>query len=251
MTIQRQQLSFQRPPPVVLRLIIANALIWFIFSVLINSLESRGARDAYLWLMFDPSAAIFDGRVWQLFTYGFLHDLDGLAHILFNCMALYFLGTPLAQRWGGRSFLKFFLLSVLGAGIVTQLLSFLPFFDNPVVGASGAIFALLTAFSMLFPTAELLIFFVLPVKARNVIWIAIAIDIVLFVALPRYDVAIHTHMGGALTGWLLVTGNWHPARAARRFKAWLDRRRGPPPGSSGRGGPQLRTIQGGRDRYLN
>lgn len=252
MSIQRQQMSFQRPGPVVLRLIIINAALWLVFSVLINSLQSRGADDVYRWLWLQPEDTVFDGRVWQVLTYGFLHDLSGLSHIVFNCLALYFLGTPLNQRWGGRSFLKFYLIAVLGAGAFSLLVGLLlPGFDNPIVGASGGIFALLTAFSMLFPTAEILLFFVLPVKARHVIWIAIAIDIVLFVALPRYDVAIHTHIGGALMGWLLVTGNWRPTRAAGRLKRWWSNRRTPGGGAHGKGRPDLRVVPGGRDRYIN
>lgn len=246
MTLQRRQLTMQKPPPVVLRLMVINIVVWALFALLINSFGSRDAADAYKALWLEADKTVFGLRLWQVGTYAFLHDLQGISHILFNALALYFLGTPLAARWGGRPFLKFYLLSALGAGVFSAAIGLLlpGLFGNPVVGASGAIFALLAAFSMLFPTAEILLFFVLPVKARLVIWIAIAIDVVLFATMPRYDVAIHTHMGGALMGWLLVTGNWHPGRAWRRFKRW----RG---GRSSRGGARLKVVDGGRSRYLN
>ncbi len=254
MTIQRRQLTMQKPPAVVLRLIIVNVALWIVFALLVNSFGSREAADVYKTLWLKADTTVFGLYLWQLGTYAFLHDLQGISHILFNAMALYFLGTPLAARWGGRPFLKFYLLSALGAGVFSALVGLLApsLFGNPVVGASGAIFALLTAFSMLFPTAEILLFFILPVKARHVIWIAVAIDIVLFATMPRYDVAIHTHMGGALTGWLLVTGNWHPGRAWRRFRRWQERRGGGRGGHGGGGGRgRLVVLDGGRDRYLN
>jgi hypothetical protein len=53
-------------------------------------------------------------------------------------------------------------------------------------------------------------------------------------------VAIHTHIGGALTGWLLVTGNWRPNRLIAHLRARLSRR---PPS---RGPTRLHVVPGGR-----
>jgi membrane associated rhomboid family serine protease len=158
-------------------------------------------------------------------------------------LGLWFLGAALTARWGTRDFLRFYLISAAGAGLFTALADLIApslFGHAPVVGASGAIFGLLAAFSMIFPTAELLLFFVVPVKARHVIWIALAVDVAFFAALPHYGVAIHTHVGGALTGWLLVTGNWRPARLI----AHVRRRFGRSP--RGRGPTRLHVVPGGR-----
>jgi len=249
MTMQRHQMSLQRPPKVVMYLMIANVAIWVLFALFISGFGSRDAADAYVLLTLQPESSTFGLELWRLFSYGFLHELSGLMHIGFNMLALYFLGTPLAQRWGGKAFLRFYLIAMVGAGIFTALVGLLlpTVFGVAVVGASGAIFALLAAFSMLFPTAELLLLFVIPVKARHVIWIAVAIDIVLFTTMTDYGVAIHTHMGGAIAGWLLVTGNWHPVRAWGRFRRRQARKNGPPKGGAG----GLRSVEGGKPRYIN
>ncbi len=234
--------SRRRPTPVVLRLIVVNALIWLVFAFAINSGESGVMRSLHRALML-TDGALAGGEVWQLLSYAFLHDLHTPSHLLFNMLGLWFLGASLTARWGTRDFLRFYLLSALGAGLFTALADLVApslFGDAPVVGASGAIFGLLAAFSKIFPTAELLLFFVIPVKARHIIWIAIVTDFVFFAALPHYGVAIHTHMGGALTGWLLVTGNWRPTRLVAHLRKRFGRR------APTRGPTRLVVVPGGR-----
>lgn len=76
----------------------------------------------------------------------------------------------------------------------------------PVVGASGAIFGLLLAFGMKFPNAELmLLFFPVPVKAKYFIPILMLIELYLGVNNFSWDNIAHfAHLGGALTGLLLI-----------------------------------------------
>jgi len=57
--------------------------------------------------------------IWQLGTYMFLHG--GLFHILFNMLALWMFGTELERIWGTRYFLKFYLVTGVGAGMLTVL----------------------------------------------------------------------------------------------------------------------------------
>ena len=74
----------------------------------------------------------------------------------------------------------------------------------------------------------MLFFFIIPLKVRYLVWISIGIDLIMFLAKGPYanSVAIQTHIGGALTGWFLITGSWHP----RVF------------------GPKLRRLFGGRPK---
>jgi membrane associated rhomboid family serine protease len=214
--------AFQSPSRVVLRLIAVLAGLWVLFAILVNSAGSPFAAFAYEHLTLTPTDVIPGLELWQVATYAWLHDLGGLSHILFNALALYFLGSPLERRWGGRTFLKFFVLTGLIAGLFSVLVGLLiERFDTGIVGASGAIFGLIAAFSILFPNAQILLFFVIPVRARHLIWISLGLDVVLFFALPHYDVAIQTHLGGALGGWLLITGNWHPRIFWPKLKAMV------------------------------
>ena len=237
---QQAQFSFPRPTTMVVRLLIALGGLWLLFAIASNLGGSRLFYRVYDELALTPSEAIPGLHLWQVATYAWLHQLEGLSHILFNSLALYFLGPTLERRWGGRGFLKFFVLSGIFAGLFSVLVGFLfgGRWDAPIVGASGAIFGLLAAFSVLFPNAQMLLFFVVPVRARWIVWIAIIGDLLFFVANPNGNVAIQTHMGGALAGWLLVTGNWRPRIFWPKLKRFFGGKKPP------RGG--FKVLQGGR-----
>jgi rhomboid protease GluP len=83
-------------------------------------------------------AAVADGHLWLLPTSIFLHS--GFIHLALNMLSLYFLGSFVEQAFGRGRFLALYLASGLAGGI-----AYLYFgtFDEPVVGASGAIFGLL------------------------------------------------------------------------------------------------------------
>lgn len=217
-----------RPTPMVIRLLVVNFAIWLLFSILVNFVKVKGAAVLYAeWLALDPHLAVFGLRPWTIVTYAFLHDLHTPTHILFNMMGLFFLGPSLERRWGGKGFLQFYLWSVVIAGLASVVLGLLlpGIFGGQVVGASGAIMAILAAFSLVQPEATILLFFVLPIQARWILWIALGIDTVVFFS-GSSDLAYHTHLGGAFAAWLLVTGSWRPGLLVDRVRlAWLRRNR--------------------------
>src|ERR1700724_1330187 len=63
-------------------------------------------------------------RVWQPFTYIFLHG--GLWHILINMLMLWMFGRDLEQVWGKRRFLNYFFLCGVGAGLIEVAVKMLP-----------------------------------------------------------------------------------------------------------------------------
>ena len=105
-----------RPTPMVKRLLIANSVVFAITLLM----PPRLVID---WMAFQPARIIF--RPWAPLTYMFVHG--GLYHLFFNMLMLFFFGRPIEERWGGREFLKFYLICGLGGGI-TEL--FVPAFFN-------------------------------------------------------------------------------------------------------------------------
>jgi membrane associated rhomboid family serine protease len=83
--------------------------------------------------------AVADGDWWRLVTAGFLHA--GLLHIGFNMFALFILGTLLEPAIGTARFLAVYFVSLLAGSFGALLIT--P--DTPTVGASGAIFGLMSA----------------------------------------------------------------------------------------------------------
>ena len=171
-----------------------------------------------------PVAVIGQYRIWQLVSYMFLHA--GVFHILFNMLALWMFGTELERIWGTRNFLKFYFVTGVGAGILTVLFSLLPFgFAQQVhyaivIGASGAVYAVLLAYAMYFPDRPiLLIVFWVPAK-----WcVAILGAIALMSSLGNSGgTANATHLGGLLVAYAyLKGGRVHPVSELKyRYLKW-------------------------------
>ena len=162
--------------------------------------------------------------VWQLATYMFLHG--GIFHIVFNMLALWMFGTELERIWGTRYFLKFYLVTGIGAGFLTVLFSLLPFeFAQQlqhanIIGASGAIYGLLLAYAMYFPDRPILmIVFWVPAK----VCVAILGAIALVTSLSDVGgVANATHLGGLLVAYLfLKSARMHPLSEVKyRYLKW-------------------------------
>jgi membrane associated rhomboid family serine protease len=238
------------PTRVVKRLLIAHISLWLLFSVLINFMGQTWAYSVYNDLALLPAACIFEFKFWQVFTYAWIHDLGGATHVLFNMLGLFFLGPPLERRWGERAFLQYYLWSLVIAGFASVVfgLLFPGQFGVMVIGASGGVMALLAAFSMVLPDAVILFAFIIPMKARHLVWIAVGLDTAFFFS-GTSSFAYHTHMGGVFAGWLLITGNWRPRLARDRFLLLVLRRRKARHSKH----PNLRVLPGGKkdDEMLN
>ncbi|MFH7018101.1 rhomboid family intramembrane serine protease [Flavobacterium sp. FlaQc-47] len=94
---------------------------------------------------------------------------------------------------------------------VSQFESFTDSYIGTVVGASGAIYGLLTAFAFMFPNAELALMFIpIPIKAKYFVPGILAIDLFLgfrgnsLFGSGGTGIAHFAHVGGALTGFLIM-----------------------------------------------
>jgi membrane associated rhomboid family serine protease len=85
-------------------------------------------------------AAIAQGEWWRLLTSTLLHG--SILHLLFNMYALYWLGPQLERSLGHVRFAALYILSALGGSVASYWFSDL---RTVSVGASGAIFGLITA----------------------------------------------------------------------------------------------------------
>lgn len=138
--------------------------------------------------------------IWQLVTHQFLHG--GFFHILFNMLALLSLGPHVEDYIGKKDFLKFYLICGVVAGLFNSLLT--SSIDNPMVGASGAIFGIFSFFALAFPNEKLYAFFIpYGIKARFLLGILIGVEVLLALISNGSDGIGHwAHIGGALCGYI-------------------------------------------------
>jgi membrane associated rhomboid family serine protease len=186
--------------PCVKGLIIANVAV-FIAQVLpgIGDLVTAygGMQPVYAFLHFE---------LWRLVSYMFLHDPNSMFHIIFNMLVLWWFGPELEDIWGGRKFLIFYFICGVGAG----LFSFFNLFINPdvlVIGASGAVLGLLTAYALYYPATPVLLFFVLPMKMRTLIIGYAAISVFMSFsggAGGGGKVSHITHLGGIVVAFIYM-----------------------------------------------
>ena len=212
--------SFQRTSPIVLNLIIINALVFFAQVAFGGMTDLNKVND--LFALHHYKSEVF--KPYQLVTHMFMHG--GIFHIIFNMLGLWMFGSVIEKAWGPKRFLIFYLVCGVGAGLA-QMGSYMHEFwqidhanidsdlynqyqtvlrQNCTVGASGAIMGVLAAFGYLFPNTQLFIMPIpFPVKAKWAILGFIALDVFGGVVKVQGDNIAHfAHVGGALIGFLIV-----------------------------------------------
>ena len=208
--------------PVTISLLIALIIIYFVQS----GLDLYGGLQLENLLGLSVHG-IREGKVWQLFTFQFLHQAPVPWHLLVNCLALFFLGRAVEETLGAASFLRLYFLSGLFGGVLQLLTTWiLPHHpDISVVGASAGVMGLLAAYATLFPMRDITFFlFVFPItlRAQYLFWFALLISLY-GTAVPFSYLAHAAHLGGLLTGvayirWGLAQRRlgWHPFQTRQR-----------------------------------
>jgi len=177
-------MAYRGSNPTAVWLLIAINLLLFIATV-IN-------RDLILLLGLQP--AIFWARPWTLVTNLFVHA--GIGHILANMITLYFFGSYLSRLIGRRNLLMVYFGGGILGNIFYLLLAPSPF--SIAVGASGAVFALGGALTVMRPRLRVFIF---PIPVPLPLWVAV-IGIFLILSIPRLfpHIAWQAHLGGLILG---------------------------------------------------
>jgi len=223
-------------PPGLKWLIIINVAV-FVLDFLAGS-TIHSALMAFFALTVE--GAIKNFLVWQIFTYMFLHG--GFTHLLFNMLTLWFFGTQLERDWGTRRFLKYYFLCGMAAGVCVLVANLLTR-DVATIGASGAIFGVLVAFAVLYPNQTVLMNFLFPIKAKYMVMIYAAIELLLTMRPGQSGVSTIAHLGGMAFGYVYLKGRlpriklpdmqgayrqWKLQRAKKKFQVYMRKHGGGP-----------------------
>jgi membrane associated rhomboid family serine protease len=242
----------------------SSTILWanIIVYLLLNSLNPRIADQLESFGVMQADA-VLHGQVWRLLTATYLHANFG--HIFMNMLGLYFLGPWLERVWGRRQFLLVYTLGGVAGNVLLTLAGLLRFM-NPYtfgVGASGSILTLLGAAAVLFPEAEVFVYFLLPVRIRTAA-IIFAVGYVWNVLHKgaNYGGDI-CHLAGlgvgvwwAYSGGVSLSGRHrsipNPASLSAQFRSWIGRtlRRGPQKPSWRQRQEEARTDEETVDRIL-
>ena len=180
---------------------------------------------------------------YQFVTYMFMHG--DFSHLFFNMFALFMFGRTLEYVWGPKRFLIFYIVAGLGAAFVQEIIGAVRYFslvgnvdsslvslvfeegaaalhegknfvipqlaklnlilNSQTIGASGAVYAILLGFGMLFPNERMYIFpLPFPIKAKFFVMGYALIELYLGVFGTSDGVAHFAHLGGMLFGLVLI-----------------------------------------------
>jgi len=145
--------------------------------------------------------AIFLDKPWTIITSMFVHSgFENFWHILFNMFALFFFGRVLKQIMGQKRFLLVYFVG----GIVGNILYLVLNLDSaiPLVGASGAIYAIAGALVLMVPNMRVLFWGIIPMP----FWVFVVVFLIIL-SLPGIadsSIAWQAHFGGLAVG--LIAG---------------------------------------------
>ncbi|QOD61191.1 rhomboid family intramembrane serine protease [Polaribacter haliotis] len=191
---------------IVEKLIYINLAV-FISTILISVLQGLYNNEGNFiveWFSLDDNYNSLFTKPWTIISYGFLHA--GFIHILFNLIALYFIGNLFIQYFTQKQLLTFYLLGTLSGGILYVFSqNYFPLFQGQssyLVGASAGISAIFIGIATYMPNYQLKIPLIGFIKVWHLAAIWVGFDVLGLIG----DNAggNFAHLGGSLFGFLYV-----------------------------------------------
>jgi membrane associated rhomboid family serine protease len=177
--------------------LIAGNVLFFLYMLLFFPDVSAfykvyGLNPAQITSAFQTSSA-FQPVYWTFLSSMFSHG--GWWHLISNMLFLWIFGDNVEDRMGKFFFLIFYLLAGTGAAIVQILLQ--PNSNVVMVGASGAISAIMGAYLVLYPKASVMVFW----------FLSQIINLVIGTSGVGWGAHVGGFMIGLLLGWILIPMN--------------------------------------------
>ena len=169
-----------------------------------------------LYLSLNPAGVWYYKMYWQPFSYMFIHG--NISHIIFNMLALVFFGIATEKALGSIEFLLYYLLCGILCGFISLFAYTFSGINVLLMGASGAIFAVLLLYATAFPRTKIFIWGIIPVPAPILVLIYTIIELKSQI-FSRYSSVAHlTHLSGFVVGYLylVIRMGIHP------LKIWKD-----------------------------
>ena len=193
----------------VTNIVIISVVIWAIDALIPDARVNR-------ILALHSDDLLNPWMLWRLLTYGFVHDplggSTGIFHIGLNMFMLWMFGRDIEWKYGWREFLRFYLVSIVFAGAVWLLIRYLTATPGAVVGASGAVTAVVILFVLNYPQRPLYLFMLIAVPA----WVAgvlfVGLDILRALGQSDGNIAFEAHLAGALFAFVYHRLGWNLGR---------------------------------------
>lgn len=192
---------FTRSGSGLMRIIISTVVIFLLQNIIDESIKLSGGSFSLLrWLALPPEFLPALKHGWTFITYMFLHD--GILHILFNMLWLYWIGKIFVEYAGSKRVVALYFMGGISGALLFLLFGlFLPM-GAPMVGASAGVMAVVIATAVLLPEYVIHLLFFGPVRLKYLALIS-------FILTSLLDISQNTggkisHIGGALFGIIFM-----------------------------------------------
>jgi membrane associated rhomboid family serine protease len=189
-------------PPVIKQIMIASAVVF---------LAQQVSHEVTRYGSVIPKAFWQGGYLWQPLTYMWLHA--DFWHIAMNMFMLWMFGSQVAMAWGPKRFLRFYLVCGAGAGLIIATYPYLMYGVRPeailfpTLGASGAVFGVLLAYSLTWPERTIMLIF--PPVAFRAIWLIPGLFLMTMFASGGRNISHIGHLGGVIVAWFYLRRMGH------------------------------------------
>lgn len=187
-------------------------------NVLVFILTGSGRNPNFQYTFgLQPILFVRGHYFWQLFTYMFMHG--SWSHLLSNMIGLIFFGLYVERQTGSKEFLLFYLLCGILCGAASLgIYALAGYWQILLVGASGAVYAVLLLFAVLFPRSTIFVFGLIPVPAPILVAVYAGIEVYDQLFGMKQGVAHLTHLSGFAAAWLFCLVRY----GVNPIKIWKD-----------------------------
>jgi membrane associated rhomboid family serine protease len=172
----------------------------FLVSLVFFYQFKLGAFDFPNWIALSSEPSVFITKPWTLLTYAFFHD--GFGHIFFNMIVLNFSSTLFLTFFNQKQLLGLYVLSAIFAGIAFVLGYYFLNLGASIVGASGAIMAILVAATTYQPLMNVRLLLIGNVKLWHITLVILVIDL-MQIRMDNSGGHI-AHLAGAFFGFAFI-----------------------------------------------
>src|ERR1035437_5949887 len=213
---------FTRSGNGLMRIILINVIVFLVVNIVDQAIRFSGSGHSLnYWLPLPGDTILALTHAWTFITYMFLHE--GLMHILFNMLWLYWLGKIFVEYVGSKRLVAVYLLGGISGGILFTLVSTvfpLNFHNTVLLGASAGVMAVVVAIAILLPDYMIHLMFFGGVRLK---YLALAS----FILTSILDISQNTggkisHIGGALFGMIFMLQYKNGNDITKPVSAFLD-----------------------------
>lgn len=209
-----------RLTPAVKNLMIINAAVFFLNAILQGELIWLGISWDRMWEGYGLGLA-------RLLTSPFVHAYLSPWHLLMNMLMFYFFGTFVEETIGRKRLYQLFLLSGVCGGVLYSVLGLIMGQPQPAIGASGAVYGIMTYAACMAPRMKVLII-VFPIELRwlvgTLVFVGVYMTYVSLVEGVSDGVAHGGHLGGALWGFVAYRLPRQQWRWTGKLRGWRAQR---------------------------